>query len=129
LIVHCCSEPNWPFAHTLAGFPFSSIEKVVGISVANFGHPVEFYLEKMMIYYTVPLITLEGTAEDGSPVHLIQNISQFSALLTPLKRIGAVRRPIGYHTKGTASVDLAKGQRRDRGSSSFCRRAFAFSKF
>lgn len=49
----------------------------IGIRLVNFGQSVVFHLEEMG-YYNPSIITFGGVSEDGSPVELIQHISQIS---------------------------------------------------
>jgi hypothetical protein len=57
----------------------------VGVRLVNFGQTVVFTLEGMG-YYNPSLILFRGHTEDGSPVELIQHVSQISILLMKLPR-------------------------------------------
>ncbi len=57
----------------------------VGVRLVNFGQTVVFTLEGMG-YYNPSLILFKGHTEDGSPVELIQHVSQISILLMKLPR-------------------------------------------
>lgn len=57
----------------------------VGVRLVNFGQTVVFTLEDMG-YYNPSLILFRGHTQDGSPVELIQHVSQISILLMKLPR-------------------------------------------
>jgi len=51
----------------------------------SFGQTVIFHLQSLG-FYNPSLIVFNGNLDDGSPVQLIQHISQISVLLMALKR-------------------------------------------
>lgn len=61
-------------------------EYEVGVKLVSFGQTVTFHVTKLG-YYNPSLIRFFGLLEDGSPVELIQHVSQISFLLMALKRI------------------------------------------
>ncbi|MGB9074710.1 MAG: DUF6173 family protein [Terriglobales bacterium] len=72
-------------------------EHEVGVRLVTFGQTVVFHL-KSIAYWNPSLISFSGTLEDGSPVELIQHVSQISVLLMklPRKDPSAPKRPIGF---------------------------------
>jgi hypothetical protein len=69
----------------------------VGVRLVSFGQNITFHLGN--IGYSNPsLISFSGVTEDGSPVELIQHVSQISVLLmrVPRKDPTAPKRPIGF---------------------------------
>lgn len=73
----------------------------VGARLVSFGQTVQFYLESME-YCESPLMLFKGSMEDGTPVELIQHVSQISILLVrmPKKDPDAPKRAIGFHEDG-----------------------------
>ncbi len=73
-------------------------EHEVGVRLVSFGQTLVFHLENLG-YWNPSLISFKGTTEDGSPVELIQHVSQISILLTRLSRrdTASPKRPIGFH--------------------------------
>ena len=65
--------------------------------MVTFGQTVVFHLEDMG-YYDPSLICFFGTTDDGSPVQLVQHVSQISMLLMtlPRKDPSKPKRPIGF---------------------------------
>lgn len=57
----------------------------VGVRLTGVGQAVAFRLAGLG-FYNPSLVTFSGHTEDGSPVHLIQHVSQISIVLTKLKR-------------------------------------------
>jgi len=72
-------------------------EHEVGVRLVTFGQTVVFHLEDMG-YYDPSLICFFGTTDDGSPVQLVQHVSQISMLLMtlPRKDPSKPKRPIGF---------------------------------
>ncbi len=72
-------------------------ESEVGVRLVNFGQTVVFTLEDMG-YYNPSLILFRGHTQDGSPVELIQHISQISILLMKLPRENPEqpKKPLGF---------------------------------
>jgi hypothetical protein len=75
-------------------------EHEVGMRLVSFGQTVSFHVNDIG-YYNPSLITFSGILENGSPVELIQHVSQISFLLMsvpkldpekPPKRIGFVQK-------------------------------------
>jgi hypothetical protein len=69
----------------------------VGVRLVNFGQTVVFSLEDMG-YYDPSLILFKGHTQDGSPVELIQHVSQISILLMklPRKNPEQPKKPLGF---------------------------------
>jgi len=69
----------------------------VGVRLVTFGQAVVFHLENIW-YWNPSLIRFSGHMEDGSPVDLIQHVSQISVLLMKLTRTdpSQPKRPIGF---------------------------------
>jgi Rad3-related DNA helicase len=68
-----------------------------GIRLVSFGQTIQFHVND--IWDRNPsLIVFSGTLEDGSPVRLVQHMSQLSILLTVLTRKNPdqPRRTIGF---------------------------------
>lgn len=61
-------------------------EHEVGIRLVSFGQNVTFHVTNLG-YYNPSLIRFYGNLEDGSPVELIQHVSQISFLLMSVKRL------------------------------------------
>ncbi|HDR8928319.1 TPA: hypothetical protein QDB26_005346 [Burkholderia vietnamiensis] len=72
-------------------------EHEVGARLVNFGQTVTFHVEDIT-YWNPSLIGFVGRTEDGSPVELIQHVTQISILLMRLKRADPTqpKRPIGF---------------------------------
>lgn len=60
-------------------------EHEVGVRLVSFGQAIVFYLNDMG-YWNPSLISFQGVTQDGSPVELIQHVSQISVLLMRLPR-------------------------------------------
>jgi len=72
-------------------------EHEVGLKLVSFGQSIQFHVTN--IYYKDPyLISFHGFLDDGSPVKLIQHVSQISFLLIKVKRLNPnePKRPIGF---------------------------------
>ncbi|MGO9093864.1 MAG: DUF6173 family protein [Bryobacteraceae bacterium] len=69
----------------------------VGLRLVNFGQTVVFHLTGLG-FWNPSLIRFSGGMEDGSPVELIQHVSQISVLLLTLARKDPAKpkRPIGF---------------------------------
>lgn len=69
----------------------------VGIRLVTFGQTVVFRLHNIG-YWNPSLISFSGATEDGSPVELIQHVSQISVLLMklPRKDPSKPKQPIGF---------------------------------
>jgi len=78
----------------------------VGVRLVTFGQAVVFHLEDMH-FWNPSLIRFSGVTEDGSPVELIQHVTQISVLLMklPRKDPSQPKRRIGfdYETDGDNS--------------------------
>jgi len=72
----------------------------VGVRLVSFGQTVVFHLNDIG-YWNPSLIRFEGVMEDGSPVELIQHVSQISVLLMKLPRNdpSKAKRKIGFITE------------------------------
>jgi hypothetical protein len=57
----------------------------VGVRLVSFGQTVVFHLDDIG-YWNPSLICFKGVMEDGSPVELIQHVTQISVLLMKLPR-------------------------------------------
>src|SRR4051812_2554532 len=57
----------------------------VGVRLVTFGQTIVFHLSDIS-YYNPSLISFYGAMDDGSPVELIQHVSQISLLLMKLPR-------------------------------------------
>ena len=79
-------------------------EHEVGIRLVSFGREVVFHLTDIS-YWNPSLIRFNGMLEDGSPVELIQHVSQISVLLTKLKR---TRERIGFQVEPESEAPPAK---------------------
>lgn len=73
-------------------------EHEVGVRLVSFGESVIFHLESMG-YFNPSLISFCGKLDDGSPVALVQHVSQISILLMSLKRKNPEepKQPVGFH--------------------------------
>ncbi|WP_236633806.1 DUF6173 family protein [Siccibacter colletis] len=69
----------------------------VGGQLASFGRVVEFHFTGIS-YWDPSLISFIGKLEDGSPVELVQHVSQINILLLKKKRLNPEepKRPIGF---------------------------------
>lgn len=72
-------------------------EHEVGIKLVSFDQAICFSVTDLG-YYNPSLICFYGVMEDGTPVQLIQHISQISFLLMAIKRPDPKKpkRPIGF---------------------------------
>lgn len=72
-------------------------EHEVGLRLVTFGQTVVIHVEDLG-YYNPSLIRFYGTVEDGSPVELVQHISQISFLLVAVKKKdpSKPKRKIGF---------------------------------
>ncbi|WP_267411858.1 DUF6173 family protein [Pantoea sp. GM_Pan_4] len=69
----------------------------VGGQLASFGRIIEFHFTNIG-YWDPSLISFIGVLEDGSPVELVQHVSQINVLLIKKKRLNLEqpKRPIGF---------------------------------
>ena len=69
----------------------------VGIRLVSFGQSVTFSLQAMG-YWNPSLISFSGVLQDGSPVELIQHVTQISVLLMKLPRTdpSKPKRHVGF---------------------------------
>ncbi|POS41571.1 hypothetical protein BJP18_24420 [Escherichia coli] len=83
-------------------------EYEVGRQLASFGKNIEFHFTDIS-YWNPSLISFIGTLEDGSPVELVQHVSQINVLLIRKKRLclETPKRPIGFADWG--EYDSFKG--------------------
>lgn len=74
-----------------------SDEYEVGGQLASFGKNIEFHFTDIG-YWNPSLISFIGVLEDGSPVELVQHVSQINVLLIRKKRLSPEepKRPIGF---------------------------------
>jgi len=72
-------------------------EYEAGGQLTNFGSTINFHFTDIS-YSNPSLISFSGLLEDGSPVELIQHVSQISVLLIKKKRVNPEepKRPIGF---------------------------------
>jgi hypothetical protein len=72
----------------------------VGVRLVSFGQTLVFHLEDMG-YWNPSLITFAGRLEDGSPVKLVQHVTQISVLLMklPRKEPSKPKSPFGFTKK------------------------------
>lgn len=72
-------------------------EHEVGGQLASFGRFIEFHFTDIS-YWNPSLISFIGKLEDGSPVELVQHVSQINILLIKKKRLNPEepKRPIGF---------------------------------
>jgi len=80
----------------------------VGVRLVSFGQTLSFSLTSLG-YCNPSLIVFHGTMPDGSPVQLIQHVTQISILLMRADRTNAdtPKQPIGFHSEGATSPDPA----------------------
>jgi Family of unknown function (DUF6173) len=78
----------------------------VGVKLVSFGQSITFRLYNVG-YWNPSLMRFYGISEDGSPVELIQHVSQISILLMTLPRQNPSKpkRPIGFDPPPTATSD------------------------
>jgi hypothetical protein len=76
----------------------------VGVRLVSFGQTVVFHLDDIG-FWNPSLISVRGFTEDGSPVELIQHVSQISVLLMKLPRRdpSKPKRPIGFASEPEAA--------------------------
>jgi hypothetical protein len=69
----------------------------VGGQLASFGKNIEFHFTNIG-YWNPSLISFVGVLEDGSPVELVQHVSQINVLLIKKRRTqpDEPKRPIGF---------------------------------
>jgi Family of unknown function (DUF6173) len=69
----------------------------VGVRLVSFGQTIVFHRVNIG-FWNPSLISFSGTADDDSPVELIQHVSQISVLLMklPRKDLSKPKRPIGF---------------------------------
>lgn len=67
----------------------------VGGRLVSFGQAFTFHIEDLG-YWNPSLITFKGRLEDGSPIQLVQHVSQINVLLTSVKKTSNERQSIGY---------------------------------
>lgn len=74
-----------------------SDEFEVGGQLASFGKNIEFHFTDIG-YWNPSLISFIGVLEDGSPVELVQHVSQINILFIRKKRLSPEepKRPIGF---------------------------------
>ena len=74
-------------------------EHEVGVRLVNFGQSIVFHLQDMG-YYNPSLLFFIGVMDDGSPVQLIQHVTQISVLLMKLPRKDPTKpkQPFGFAT-------------------------------
>jgi len=72
-------------------------EHEVGGQLASFGRNIDFHFTNIG-YWNPSLISFIGQLEDGSPVELVQHVSQINILLIKKKRLNPdePKRPIGF---------------------------------
>jgi hypothetical protein len=72
----------------------------VGMRLVSFGQSVTFHVQDIG-YYNPYLIRFYGQLEDGSPVELIQHVSQISFLLMAAKKLDPEKpaRRIGFNVE------------------------------
>jgi len=72
-------------------------EYEVGGQLASFGRFIEFHFTDIN-YWNPSLISFIGVLDDGSPVELVQHVSQINILLVRKKRqaLDKPKRPIGF---------------------------------
>ena len=74
-------------------------EHEVGIRLVSFGQEIIFHAERIG-YFNPSLITFSGLLDDGSPVELVQHVSQISFLLMAVKRLHPEKHKIGFKSDG-----------------------------
>lgn len=69
----------------------------VGMRLVSFGQAITFHVQDIG-YWNPSIIRFYGKLEDGSPVELIQHVTQLSFLLMAVKRqdTNKPKRPIGF---------------------------------
>jgi len=70
-------------------------EHEVGVRLVSFGPEVVFHLTDIT-YWNPSLIRFDGTLDNGSPVQLMQHVTQISVLLTSVPR---TRDRIGFRAE------------------------------
>lgn len=73
----------------------------VGIRLVSFGNSEVFHLQDLN-YWNPSLLCFTGVRDDGSPVELIQHVSQISVLLMklPRKDLSIPKRQFGFVQEG-----------------------------
>lgn len=71
----------------------------VGARLVTFGEKITLHIEDIG-YWNPSLIRFYGRLDDGSPVELVQHVSQISILLVKMQRknLDKPKRPIGFGT-------------------------------
>lgn len=84
-------------------------DHAVGVRLVSFGQSLTFHVTNIG-YNNPSLIIFSGTLENGSPVQLIQHVSQISFLLTAVKRPNPhhPKKPIGFLTDEELKIDPAE---------------------
>lgn len=79
-----------------------------GVRLVSFGQTFTFRLQKLG-YWNPSLMLFHGILDDGSPVELIQHVSQISILLMKLPRLNPTvpKTPIGFR------VDASEGSKKN----------------
>lgn len=74
--------------------------QAVGVKLVSFGQAMTFHVTHLG-YSDPSLIIFGGVMNDGSPVQLIQHVSQINFLLTTIKRLNPEepKKPIGFINK------------------------------
>lgn len=87
-------------------------EYEVGGQLVNFGNETTFSFTGLG-YFNPSLIRFFGTKPDGSPVELVQHVTQISVLLVRQKRIHPEepKRPIGFATWDEYDTEVAERKR------------------
>ncbi len=71
-------------------------DEAVGVKLVQYGESIQFHIEGVG-FQNPYLLYFHGRMEDGSPVKLIQHVSQISFIMLKLKRqVEAPKRPIGF---------------------------------
>lgn len=92
------SEFEWRILQWINDFHRElSEEYEVGGQLVNFGRELTFSFVDVG-YHNPSLISFKGTRDDGSPIELVQHVSQISILLIRQKRTqpDEPKRPIGF---------------------------------
>jgi len=95
------SEFNKRLYHWIKQFDESLDEQhEVGVRLVTFGQTVVFHLTDIT-FWNPSLIRFIGRLDDGSPVELIQHVSQISVLLMklPRKNPSEPKRKIGFEAE------------------------------
>ena len=81
-------------------------EHEVGACLVSFGQTVVFHLDNIA-YWNPSLISFTGATDDGSPVELIQHVSQISVLLMklPRKDLSKPKRRIGFVSETDVKIE------------------------